>query len=935
MRRSHQQGQGLTEFALVLPVLLLTSMGIVEFGHALIAYTSIFHAAREGVRYGLAHPEERTEILDRVEGQLLMVNPASASIALYYQRPSEDGEAGERFGNPAEIVVGRDRICIVITHDLEMITPLMAAAVPSMRVQTVAKRTITRVDPNYEPPTNPCPDTDGDGICDDVDNCDYSVNPFQVDSDHDGVGDVCDNCPSAYNPRDDDGEQPDEDGDGIGDACDDDDGDGYPTSEDCSPADPNLWQLLAGHVDEDLDGFGAGDAQDVCAGASLPEGYANGQDDCDDLNAAVHPGATEDCQDGIDNDCDGKTDSDDPDCTENCTDMDGDGYGVGGGCLLEDCNDEDPTTYPGAPEFCNEIDDDCDGVVDDSAVDCLPFWLDADGDTYGADGGSDCLCAAMGDYSATRDGDCNDSAAEVHPAAAEVCDDELDNDCDGQVDCDDRDDCFGDPACPSEPIDIFEPLQACSGGGCSVGGTAQTNETVRIRDLHVNPDFGQYTADVAGGGFQFTGLPELVAGHVIMVEGINLYPAWDAAVVEGALSAIEIDTPLCQAQSSVEGAAQPGREVRLALSGTSYVDRTIVNGDGTFQFELPIGQPLQRGQLVQVSGYGKEASATVSECSVNSEAYITVLPHCGPVGVAQEVVVSGYNFFLQNKHDDVRVFWDDDEVPIHTYDTPNQAPDTWQATISVDEAQTGEGLHQVWAESDNHSLVDAYYAAPCPAPNVQITGVGMLSTEPISPYQPVVFTATVENEGTAAVNTAFSLDVVDDSVGMEGGSLGWTAISPPLDPGETRYAEIHVQEGFPVSGTYQVAAVADSQDDVLELDEQDNRGGPVEVIVTGEGIAPSDGLTGTGVITGQTWILRNGTPSPWGRVRVQLFEEDQLLGWTISDSRGTYTIRNVPIGDENRYDMVAQTWVDDAPYVASINGIKVGVEPERVLLVLE
>lgn len=37
-------------------------------------------------------------------------------------------------------------------------------------------------------------------------------------------------------------------------------------------------------------------------------------EDCDDTNAAVHPGAVEDCKDLIDNDCDKKTDSKDEDC---------------------------------------------------------------------------------------------------------------------------------------------------------------------------------------------------------------------------------------------------------------------------------------------------------------------------------------------------------------------------------------------------------------------------------------------------------------------------------------------------------------------------------------------------------------------------------------------------------------------------------------------
>ncbi len=59
------------------------------------------------------------------------------------------------------------------------------------------------------------PDSDGDGVADEGDNCATTPNPDQEDADSDGVGDACDNCPSVANPT-----QQDSDGDGLGDACD-------------------------------------------------------------------------------------------------------------------------------------------------------------------------------------------------------------------------------------------------------------------------------------------------------------------------------------------------------------------------------------------------------------------------------------------------------------------------------------------------------------------------------------------------------------------------------------------------------------------------------------------------------------------------------------------------------------------------------------------
>jgi len=108
-------------------------------------------------------------------------------------------------------------------------------------------------------------------------------------------------------------------------------------------------------------------------------------DDCDDNNAAIHPGADEIC-DGIDNDCDGWTDGADDNLiggTIYYADADGDGYGgpnvhtytctqpPGMVPNSGDCNDFDDSIYPGAPEIPNDgIDQNCNGT--DSVVIIYP-----------------------------------------------------------------------------------------------------------------------------------------------------------------------------------------------------------------------------------------------------------------------------------------------------------------------------------------------------------------------------------------------------------------------------------------------------------------------------------------------------------------------------------------------------------------------------------
>ena len=129
--------------------------------------------------------------------------------------------------------------------------------------------------------------------------------------------------------------------------------------------------------DDDEDGYGdPNDAVELC---NQQPGQVTQGDDCRDDDAAVNPDATEVC-DGIDNNCDGETDEDL--IVSMYDDSDGDGYGITSsetrGCVTPgkalaggDCDDDDITRYPGAPEFCGDgIVNDCDGNTTTAAADC-------------------------------------------------------------------------------------------------------------------------------------------------------------------------------------------------------------------------------------------------------------------------------------------------------------------------------------------------------------------------------------------------------------------------------------------------------------------------------------------------------------------------------------------------------------------------------------
>ena len=214
--------------------------------------------------------------------------------------------------------------------------------------------------------------------------------------------------------------------------------------------DPDVVGQTIWYADFDFDNYG--DPLSSIISCEQPAGYIEDDTDCDDNNPDINPGATEICN-GIDDNCDNLIDDDDPDVVGQTTwyaDFDFDTYGDPNIAILScqqpvdyvanfsDCDDSDPNINPGATEICNEIDDNCNNLIDDddpNVVGQTTWYADFDFDTYGDPLNSILSCNQPVDF-VLDFSDCDDTNPDINPGATEVCNG-VDDNCDDLIDSQD------------------------------------------------------------------------------------------------------------------------------------------------------------------------------------------------------------------------------------------------------------------------------------------------------------------------------------------------------------------------------------------------------------------------------------------------------------------------------------------------------------------
>lgn len=145
--------QTMVEFAIVFPILLLVTYGIIEFGRMVFIYTSVTSAAREGARYGAAsgigaNGIERyadcAGIRTAVQNGAFLVNIPSGNIEILYEISPGVGfttTCGTVSGNPAMVKLG-DRILVRVTAYYSPVIPFVGLSQSPVPIQRQNARTI-------------------------------------------------------------------------------------------------------------------------------------------------------------------------------------------------------------------------------------------------------------------------------------------------------------------------------------------------------------------------------------------------------------------------------------------------------------------------------------------------------------------------------------------------------------------------------------------------------------------------------------------------------------------------------------------------------------------------------------------------------------------------------------------------------------------------
>jgi len=156
------RGQGIVEFAIVLPVVMLVVLGIIEVGFLIFSYSSVNSASREAARYGIAIGDvgagQRYYDCNGIVtagmriGRFAGMDTGDFSI-VYDNGPDEgDGSYVQKYSSCADLATHNgadtirfgDRIVVTVNHDYHPLVSLMGLNIKPFTMSSTSSRTIVK-----------------------------------------------------------------------------------------------------------------------------------------------------------------------------------------------------------------------------------------------------------------------------------------------------------------------------------------------------------------------------------------------------------------------------------------------------------------------------------------------------------------------------------------------------------------------------------------------------------------------------------------------------------------------------------------------------------------------------------------------------------------------------------------------------------------------
>jgi hypothetical protein len=353
-----------------------------------------------------------------------------------------------------------------------------------------------------------------------------------------------------------------------------------------------------------------------------------------------------------------------------CYDTDSDGYGDPASLSCpspgRDCADSNPDVNPGVregpdgdPTCSDALDNNCDGNVDLADLGCIEC-VDNDIDGYGSPASGNCTYSEL---------DCNDATSDVSPGAPEVCENGIDDNCDGQIDtktdysvtapvivegdtCGAGDDCAGTPSqehvyevtIPSEGSWTFDLCNSSFDTYLHVGTTPGAN------DIGEDDD----GCDTFQSRLTATNLP--AGTYYVTVEGFTDYDCGDYVLDIHPAGSGCISDFITAAPVTVTGNTCGAGNNCASRSGEDHVYEVTIPSDGSWTFDLCDSQ----FDTYLVVGTAKAGRNDVGENDDGCGSLASIL-RADLLAGTYYVLVEGYSY------------WDCGEYVLSIYPTPGDA----------------------------------------------------------------------------------------------------------------------------------------------------------------------------------------------------------------------------------------------------------------------